>query len=232
MPGALGLRRPLDQEHIEKYALAALPAAEQPKIVPVTFACNWYTAMDSPVKVGSGYFIAPRGESLGSIRGGHCFCLKPPSIEDLTAWWTYYNQGPEGACTGFGSSRMMSLLNRKRYDAFWLYHEAQLVDEFPDTPPGEGSTARAAMSVLKAKGHKTVRASSEYGPYLREGIAAYRWATTWAEVRKVLGIPDSQGYVPLVNSWGRDYPHIVNIPDAVGERLLAEEGEAALVTDR
>ena len=29
--------------------------------------------------------------------------------------------GPEGACVGFGCSRMMSLLNRKRYDARWLW---------------------------------------------------------------------------------------------------------------
>lgn len=231
MNGALGRRVPSDWEHVEKYPLSALSAAAAPKQVPVVIGANWYTAFDSPKKVGGIYIVGGDG-NLGTVRGGHCFCLKPPSITDLTAWWDYYDQGEEGACTGFGSTRMMTLLNRKRYDAFWLYKEAQLVDEYPDTPPAEGSSVRAALSILQAKGHKTVRGTTDYGPYTREGIAAYRWATSWDEVRSTLGIPASSELTPFVNSWGSAYPHIVYIPDEVGARLLAEEGEVGIVTDR
>ena len=40
------------------------------------------------------------------------------------------------------------------------------------------------------------------------------------------------GAVPLLNSWGRGYPHVVWMPDAVFDRMIREDGEVALVTDR
>jgi hypothetical protein len=198
---------------------------------------NWYTDFDTPVKVRSAsgayiYLIGRDVDHLGTVRGGHCFAAKPPALGDPVAWWDFYDQGREGACTGFGASRMMSLLNRKRYDALWLYREAQLADEFPDTPPGEGSTVRAALSILLDKGHVTLRAGKDYGPYLREGIAAYRWATSAEEVKAVVGIPDDSELLPILNSWGRAYPHIVHMPLETVDRLLREEGEVGLVTDR
>jgi hypothetical protein len=47
----------------------------------------------------------------------------------------------------------------------------------------------------------------------------------------VLGTPDSE-FLTLLNSWGRDYPHRVRINKAIVQRLLDEDGEATLVTDR
>jgi hypothetical protein len=233
----LGRRRPTDFNHVEKYPLSALRSSEQPKAVPAVAGTNWYTAFDTPkqVRVASGVLIWVVGAdgNLGSVRGGHCYALKPPKLGDPVSWWEFYDQGQEGACVGYGCSRMMSLLNRKRYDAQWLYHEAQLADEYSDTPPGEGTSVRAGLGILQAKGHVVSRAGKDLPVSLAEGIAAYRWATTVDEVRAVLQVPESSPLIPFENSWGRSgYPHTTHIPDDVFARLLAEEGECGLVTDR
>jgi hypothetical protein len=39
-------------------------------------------------------------------------------------------------------------------------------------------------------------------------------------------------YVDILNSWGRGYPHLVRMPVTVLDRLLREDGEMTLVTDR
>jgi hypothetical protein len=188
------------------------------------------TNFDRPEKVGVRWWVG-RGD-LGSVRGGHCVCLKPPVITDNIDWWDYYNQGTEGSCVGFGSSRMMSLLNRKRYDARWLYHNAQLVDEWSDTPPAEGTSVRAACDVLRTQGNVTWRAGVDQPVNAAEGISANRWATSWDEVRQTLGLTDAIDGVPFLNSWGRDYPHICHLTDEAGARLLSEDGEFAIVTDK
>lgn len=210
-------------------------------------------------------------------------------LKDSASWWDFYDQGAEGSCVGFGSSRMMSILNRQRYAARWLYGEAQLVDEWTDTPPAEGTSVRAAMDVLRAKGHSRVWRGNARPPALSEGIAENRWATTVDEIRfsisqdvpVTLGInwysnfdaparqparldlggnvaasgdwwigrgvlgsvrgghaiccvaaSDRRQAVALANSWGRSYPRKVWLPYATLGRLLHEDGEATLVTDR
>jgi len=222
MPGTLGRREPSDYEHVEKYPLAAaLPA----RPVPVVIGINWYTAFDTP---GAGNWIGRDG-NLGSVRGGHAICLEPYiAHRDIPAYWDFYNQGPDGACVGFSCSRMMSLLNRQLYDAPWLYHQAQLIDEYPDTPPAEGSSVRAGCDVLRLRGP---RAHGLADPHLGDGIAAVRWATKAEEVTAALGNVHAP-YVKLLNSWGRGYPEKVYLPVAVLQRLLDEGGEAAVVTDR
>ncbi len=222
----LGRRVPADFEHVERYPLSALE--ETPTKVPVVLGINWYSAFDHPVNLsGTSYSYGQRGEfwiardgKLGSIRGGHAIACKPYEVGD--GWWDYYNQGSTPACVGFSCARMMTLLNRKRYDALWLYKEAQRHDEWPGEYY-EGTSVRGGCWVLKNEGPSKV---------LADGISAYRWTLDWNEVRATLGLPDSVDGVPLLNSWGRDYPHIVRLPDEVGQRLLDEDGEAAVVTDR
>lgn len=226
----LGRRTPTDWQHVERYPLVALRREEQPTHVPGVLGINWYSNFDTPVKKGSIWVIG-QGD-LGWVRGGHAICAKPPSITDPLAWWDFYDQGNEGACVGFSEERMMTLLNRKRYDARWLYHRAQATDEYPNTPPEEGTSVRAGLQILQSEGGCTVWNGKDYGPYAREGIMAYRWATSWDEVRQTLGVPDSANSIPLLNSWGRYYPHVVHLVDEAGERLLAEEGEFGIPTDR
>ena len=76
----------------------------------------------------------------------------------LPEYRVFYDQKSQGACVGFGSSWMMSILNRRKYDARWLWDRAKEVDEWTDTNPGDnqGTSVRAAMDVLRKMGHVRV----------------------------------------------------------------------------
>jgi hypothetical protein len=233
---------------VDKYPLSALPVSAQPTQVPVVLGINWYTNFDNPIYDGGHWWIG-KGD-LGSIRGGHCVCLHPGGTErrDLTSWWKFYDQGREGACVGFGSSRAMTLLNRKRYMARWLWDMAKEVDPWSDTNPGDddGTSVDAAMQVLAKRGHVTwkpgyagaIDASYQERdaimPDTGQGISVYRWATDVQDVIRTLGSDTATrlGAVPILNSWGTEYPHIVWMPGETLERLRSEDGEVAIPTDR
>jgi hypothetical protein len=87
-----------------------------------------------------------------------------------------YDQGREGACVGYGYSWMMSILNRRFYDARWLYQEAQKIDQWAETPPEEGTSAEAGANILLVKGHRRIWGGSSMIPRTSEGIAAVVWA--------------------------------------------------------
>jgi hypothetical protein len=232
---------PDDWAHVEKWPLTA--AAIPSKPVPVTIGVNWYSNFDNPQQDSRGRWWIGKG-NLGSIRGGHCVCLEPgdPSdgttLQDLVGWWDFYNQLLEGKCVGEGLSRMMSLLNRKRYDPTWLWNRAKERDEWPDTNPGDdnGTSVRAGADVLRTLGHVIFKAgrSGDGYPLASEGISANRWATTVEQVNAALQSPANErlGAVRILNSWGRDYPHRVWMPLETLQTLLNEEGEATVVTDR
>lgn len=225
----LGRIEPPDFEHVAKYPLSSLSAEKLPVYAPVVLGVNWYEAFDRPERNAAGRAWIGRGQ-LGRKRGGHAVCLLPARTVDPYAWWELYDQGSEGACVGFAASRMMSLLNRRRYDARWLYREAQMVDEWPGNDYS-GTSVRAAMDVLRSQGHKEVRNGDIRDPDTRDGIAENRWATTADEVLAALGTPHLD-YVTILNSWGRSYPHFTRMSAGVLQRLLDENGEAAIVTDR
>jgi hypothetical protein len=227
----LGRRVPTDWAHLDRYPLRALPAADRPANVPVPIGVNWYAEFDRPVRGLDGRYRVAQSGRLTKVRGGHCVCLLPAGARDLSAWWKFYDQGSEGACVGFGVSRAMSLLNRRRYDARWLYRQAQLVDEWTDTPPEEGTSVRAGLDVLRRVGHRRIRGLRVWEPVEDEGIAANRWATDLGDVLAVLGRPDADE-IPWLNSWGLGYPHVVWLPTEVHARLLTEDGEYGVVTDR
>ena len=129
MPGALGRRPPSDWKHVDKFPLTAATTPSKP--TPVVIGVNWYVEFDKPTKDAQGHSWIARDGKLTKSRGGHCVCLKPRGHTDPDVWWEFYNQGSEGACVGFGISRLASQLNRKLYDGFWLYREAQKIDEWP-----------------------------------------------------------------------------------------------------
>lgn len=235
-PGGLGRIAPEDWLHVEKFPMSALPKREQPRNAPVPIGVNWYENFDVPAerRVGSqkSYWIGDRAQ-LGAVRGGHCVCLLPKGMPDVYAWWYFYNQGFQGACVGFGCSRMMSLLNRRRYDSWWLWNEAKEIDEWADTNPGDnnGTSVRAACDVLRVQGHVPLSGPWRNMVHNGEGIDANRWMTTVDEVHAALGTT-GWNHVRILNSWGHDYPHITNMPNECLQRLLDEDGEAAAVTDR
>lgn len=242
--GVLTTDRRLDRvasatdEHLRKYplTLATMPDAH----VPVPIGVNWYSAFDAPVqrKIGRKTWWVIGDGDLGRVRGGHCVCLRPWGVVDAAGWWPYYDQGVEGRCVEFGVSRMLSLLNRKRYDiqSRWLYWTAQSLDEweggsYPGASPAyEGTSVRAALEVVRSQGAFPARTRSQ-APSPADGISAYRWAQSWDDVRQVLGVPADLPGVPMLNSWGRSYPREVLLMDAAGARLLAEDGEMGVVTD-
>jgi hypothetical protein len=229
----LGRLVPLDFKHIEKYPLTFSTTPDKP--VPVTIGVNWYANFDTPVKDNRGRYWVGQSK-LGHIRGGHCVCIPPQSLLDAYIWYNYYNQGTEGACVGFGASRMMSLLNRRRYNARWLWEQAKAIDEFPETNPGDnnGTTVRAALDVLRDVGHVRIFDGVDRPSRIEEGVAANRWAKTVDEILSVLQSPiyEAREAVPFLNSWGRSYPHKTWMPLETLQRLLDEYGEATLITDR
>jgi hypothetical protein len=253
--GALGRRVPETWEHYEKYPLRAELVPNMP--VPVVIGVNWYSAFDNPVQDAQGrWWIGRDTNRLGSIRGGHCVCIEPGDLldetgkvvrrlQDTTGWWDFYNQGNEGACVGFGVTRMLSLLNRKRYDARWLWDWAKSIDDWNDTNPGDdnGTSVNAGLNVAKNKGHvvwKTEYADREYQlrdqetPSISEGVSAFRWTNDVSDVFTALKAPNQtkMGAVRILNSWGRDWPHKVWMPAETLQILTDQEGEIGIPTDR
>jgi hypothetical protein len=230
--GALGRLEATDDEHIQKYPLTAGTMPTEP--TPVVIGINWYTAFDRPEEVSGGKYWIGQQQNWGSVRGGHCVCLKPPGVRDNYDWYVYYNQLNEGACVGAGSSRMESLVERKKWDFFALYYAAQKVDEWP----GEnysGTSVRAAMDVLRDKG--PIKMNGEYS--YRHGISANRWAGSVEEIAACLSPRDDGkrildlGFVDILNSWGTAYPHYTRLSlDALHRLIFKENGDATVVTDR
>ena len=245
----LGRFIPDDWDHVAGHALTALPAEDRPARVPVVLGVNWYREFDDPQmdqETGE-YWVARGGAStLTRIRGGHCVCLEPGGEPDSDEWWNFYNQGSEGACVGFGWSRCMTILNAgNMYSARWLWDRSKEADQWPDTNPGDnnGTSVRSAGDILRASGHVGWKAEysdddfNERGTYaadLGAGIQHFRWAQSVEEVHEVLGNEraDELGAVPYLNSWGPDYPHRTWMPDDVLGRLMEEDGEIAVPTDR
>jgi hypothetical protein len=129
--------------------------------------------------------------------------VTPVTVEDSLplpyALRIAYDQGQEGACVGFGWSWAMSILNSlhgfttvtAKYDPRWLYQQAQAADEWPETPPEEGTSVRAAGDVLRLQGHVRIVRNKEQPVNPAEGILANRWATSVDEMRGCIsrGVP-------------------------------------------
>lgn len=231
----LDRRIPGDWKHVSKYRLTASPVAvEDLPPLPVIMGTNWYRWMSNPVYDASDnrYWIG-RGlqpDRWGVALGGHAYVLKPSSVRDYTSWWDWYDQGEEGKCVGFASARAMTLIDRVRVDPHGIYHAAQAIDEWPETPPEEGTSVRAAIDVLRTVGAAPVRGGKVGVTTLKHGVSANRWAVSVEEVYSVLKSPylERQGVVALLNSWGRYYSHITYVQAEHFVRLLDEWGEATM----
>ncbi len=133
----------------------------------------------------------------------------------------------------------MSLLNRKRYQPRPLYDAAQLIDGWPGEAY-DGTSVSAGLDI--ARMHGLVPATSREAhiigknevmrlPIAGDGIAANRWALNMDDVLGVLGRANQEA-IPFLNSWGTRYPHITWMPVEVHARLMGEDGEYGIITDR
>ncbi len=227
----LGRNYPPHFDHVEKYALGAMT----PRVQPLAPGVNWYESFDEPTKEASGRYIL-KTKRLGNIRGGHCFCMVPPSmlLKDTPTFHRFFDQKDEGACEGFGHARRFSILSGIVTDAFHLYDDARRIEgEYPN---GEGTTNDSTCQALKKWGLHSQRGSLAHrinvaNEPVVEHATAYRWATTVDQVWAALGITDGSP-APFVNSWGSAYPHVVYMPPETFARLLREGGECDILTDR
>jgi len=258
MSHGLGRKPPEDWEHVDKFPLTAAALETITVPTPVIIGVNWYSNFDNPVDDAGnpyspgarpvGHWWIGRG-SIGRIRGGHCVVLKPKGVTHNAAWWDFYDQGSEGACVGFGGSQMMTMLNRKRYFARWLWDRSKEIDYLADTNPGDdnGTSVKAALDVLRTVGHVPYSTKyddmnsdgegADWAPRAQlkatasEGIAANRWVRSMDDMLDVLGYTGLD-YCDIINNWGRSYPHLVRIPVTTLNRLWQEDGEFGVVTDR
>jgi hypothetical protein len=235
-------------EHLERYPLTTATMPTKP--MSMVAGVNWYAGMMEPTRGTFQHHPWVLGDRpLGRLVGGHAICLRNTKVKDVDGWWRFYDQGIEGRCVEFAMLRMLSHANRKRYDitSRWHYWQAQRADEwaggsYPGASPRyEGTSVRAGLDVLHKRGAiPALVGGRAYAPGRdldvlanpAEGIAAYRWARTWDDVREVLQVPDSQPGVSMLNSWGPAWPREVLLLDELGERLLREDGEFGVVSDR
>lgn len=221
---ALGWRPPEDRSHERRYAMAAaMPTVPTPVVIGIP----WYANFDRPQDWAGAKWIG-LGD-WGQVRGGHAVCIRPPAIKDVASAWQHYNQGREGACVGFATSRAATLFNRKLFDGFSLYRAAQKRDDWP----GEnysGTSVNAGLDTLRLEGAWPVRAGRVTGPVLKEGISGFVWARSVDEVKQALG--SNEAFARVLNSWGPAYPAEVRISWDALARLMKEGGEFAAPSDR
>lgn len=243
MARPLGRLEPTDDRHMVRYSATRETMPVLPKGVVVGW--NWYEAFDDPYLDAQGHYwlVDPKRNDWGRIRGGHCVCLKPPSIKDNLDWWRKYNQLAEGACAGFGMCRERSLSERIFFDGFRHYHEAKKIDEWPGEDY-DGTSVRASADVARTIGMFCKPSPNRTtGPFPDLGIEQNRWCLSIEDMAFCLD-PASRGkrvldlgyFVPL-NSWGNDsrtgYPHLPRLSVEHAYRLtFREEGEATFITDR
>lgn len=235
-------------DHLAKFPLTLETMPLQPS--SMVLGVNWYENFDEPRPVtirGVRRWVIGQGH-LGRLLGGHAICARNWMLKDLDSWWRYYNQGQQGRCVEFAKLRLMSQLNRVKYDitSQWHYHADQHNDEWAgcflghDGMAYEGTSVRSGLEGLRVDGAILAKPfgrsiSMEEAPLLirlQDGISVYRWARSWDDVRTALGVPSYLPGIPLNNSWGNNYPHEVILLDEAGERLRQEDGEFGIVTDR
>lgn len=229
-PGGLGRRIPTDFKHVEKYPLKAV--GPEAAYGPAVWGITWYSDFDEPVKDGDEYWIGLDSNKLGYDVGGHAIAQPYIGANDLDQWYHWYDQGQTPHCVGYSLSRAMSWYNRRFYDADWLYYEAQKVDEW-DGEDYDGTSVRGGCRILNTVGHRRIYNGETLNASMQHGIAAYRWITDINDVLDVVGgIQKERGAITWRNSWGTSFPQKVWLPAETAQRLLNEDGELAVFTDR
>ena len=254
-PKPLGRRAPTDWRHYEKFPLTAATTPTTP--TPVAIGVNWYEDFDKPVQKGSRYWIGLNPKQLGK-RPRRALRLprarrparrqrrdRPPAAgqPELVG---LLRPGPRGRvrrlrllahdepaqpqalrrplAVGLGQvdrrvGRDQPRRRRGHERARRVRHPARARPRAVEGRPSRG----AATSSATRRSPRPARASPSTGgprPSTRSTTSSRARPTTRA------------GAVRILNSWGRGYPHRVWMPDETLQRLIDEDGEVALVTDR
>jgi len=129
----------------------------------------------------------------------------------LPPWHWSHDQGRQGSCVGHGTgmeraitntrqNRLLSILQPvRRYDTIDIWNQAKILDEWPDTNPGDdnGTSVHAGYDVCLKLGLRRVDAmvlDSNLVPQpvnerirsAASGVTAVRWATSVDEMRTAL----------------------------------------------
>lgn len=227
-----GRRTPTTWRHVERYPLAAAPEPERFRRTPVVLGINWYSSCDKPEFFDNRWWV--RRPNLGIIEGGHAILVDNGQLPDRDAWYHFYNQGRLSACVGFSLSRAITQFYKVLFDGAWLWNQAKASDEWDDTNPGDnnGTSIDAGARILNSQGSVLWSRREKEEPNPVYGIGEYRWAGSVDEILEALASPNYAeiGGVPLLNSWGEDYPRVVWLELTILERLLGEYGEACVLS--
>lgn len=188
-------------------------------------------------------------------------------LEPVTKIWPcikVLDQGNEGSCVGHGIAHELiadpvPCLSVDHDYARMIYLEAQKIDEFPDTPPEEGTSVLAGLQIVKSLGwcdeyrwsftHLDTQLGIGYeGP----GICGSNWYSGMEDVDSngfihasgyvegghcfaFLGVNPAEEYFTILNSWGAwgiDGTGRAKISFSDYEKLRTEDGEMAFLVGR
>jgi len=130
-------------------------------------------------------------------------------------WLDEYDQGNIGSCVGYSCSWMMSYYNKKLYNAYRLYKQAQKDDgDGSTTGDQDGAYLWSAGDVLRKRGHALYKTDT-FIP--AEGIINYYWCKSIDDIRTAC----DQGRPPVFGiPWFSEFnnPRTINGEFWIGER--------------
>lgn len=255
LPGGLGRRVPTDFKHVEKYPLRAL-APTLPLAVNKTLALPfWHWSHDQGsegacVGFGTSMMLAILNTAQNKRAG-----VRPQTVRYDPWWlWDRAKEIDEWPDTAPGDDNGTSVraacdiakergLVRYKFASNLLSHV--LNDPTVQPKPEEGiATYRWATDIdlMRAALHAGVPISigvNWYASFDRpETVNGEQWigrgdlgAIRGGHCVCIYGASDRRQAFRVKNSWGKGYP-LVWLPYSTMGRLLREDGEAALITDR
>lgn len=256
MPGGLGRRVPTDFKHVEKYPLRALgltTSMEVNRILPLPF---WHPTHDQGFNGACEGFGNTMMMAVLNMAQRRAANTRPYTVR-YDPWWLWdeakkidewddTNPGDDNGTSGRAACEVMQKrgLIRYKYASTLLSHV--LGDPTcPDLAEGI-DTYRWATDVDQ------MRAGVSHGLPIALGVNWYEnfddpvqrsdgswWIGQTSNIGQirgghcvcVYGASDRRQAFRVKNSWGRSYP-LIWVPYSTMGRLLVEQGEACLVTDR
>jgi len=241
----LGRRTPTDFKHVQKYSLRALMPQTVAKVEKVLALPYWHWQHNQGQQgacVGFGVSMMMSILNERQSRAAHI----PPYVHQYNARWLWgeakkvdewddTNPGDDNGTSvragcdvlrTLGHVRVIRKMDRPADISQGILENrwAQTVDEMrtaisKDLPVTIGVNWYSSFDGPKPKGRDFYIGEGDIG-FIRGGhcVAVY-------------GASDKRQAFKVKNSWGRDYP-LIWLPYNVMGRLLQEEGESTLVTDR